>query len=72
MKQDASISQSNKTILYTNSKMKVQGTLTDACEKVLGEHKSDKEVIPITGDDGLLFKVFVMHAFAKNYKESAA
>jgi hypothetical protein len=31
-----------------------------------------KEVIPITGDDGLQFKVFVMHAFAQNYKESAA
>jgi hypothetical protein len=30
------------------------------------------EVIPIIGDDGLQFKVFVRHAFAQNYKKSAA
>ncbi len=49
------------------------GTLTHACESVLSYAKTaDGEVIPITRDDGLHFKVFVMHAFAKNYKESAA
>jgi hypothetical protein len=52
--------------------MKAQGTLTDVCEKVLEYVKSDGEEIPITGDDGLQFKVFVMHAFAQNYEESAA
>jgi hypothetical protein len=52
--------------------MKVQGTPTDAFEKVLEYVKSDGEVIPITGDDRLQFKVFVVHAFAQNYKESAA
>jgi superfamily II DNA helicase RecQ len=32
MEQDATLSSSNKTIVYSNSKMKAQGTLTDACE----------------------------------------
>ena len=53
--------------------MKAQGTLTHACESVLTYAKTaDGEVIPITGDDGFQFKVFVMHAFAQNYEESAA
>jgi hypothetical protein len=58
--------------VYTHFKMKAQGTLTDACETVLDYAKSDEEVIPITGDDGLQIKFFVMHAFAQNYEESAA
>ncbi len=58
--------------VYTHSKMKAQGTLTDACETVLDYAKSDGEVIPITGDDGLEIKFFVMHAFAQNYDDSAA
>ena len=52
--------------------MKTQGSLSDACDKVLDYAKSDGVVIPITGDDGLQCKVFVMYAFAQNYKESAA
>ncbi len=72
MKQDASMSSTNKTIAYTNSKMKAQGSLSEACDKVLEYAKSDGVVIPITGDDRLQFKVFVMHAFAQNYEESAA
>jgi superfamily II DNA helicase RecQ len=72
MKHDTTLSLSNKTIIYTNSKMKAQGTLTDACETVLDYAKSDGELIPITGDDELQFKVFVMQVFAQNYKESAA
>jgi hypothetical protein len=39
--------------------MTAQGTLKDACEKVLEFLESDGEVITITGDDGLQFKVFV-------------
>jgi hypothetical protein len=72
MNQDATLSLSNTTIAYTYSKMKTQGTLTDAFETVLDYGKSDGEVIPITGDNGLKFKVLVIHAFAQNYQESAA
>ncbi len=72
MKHDVSMSSSNKTIAYTNSKMKAQGSLSDACDKVLEYAKSDGVVIPITGDDGLQFKVFVMHAIAQNYEENVA
>ena len=61
MKQDATLSLMNKTIVHTiNSKMMAQGTLTDACKSVLTYTKTDGEVIPIAGDDGLQFKVFVM------------
>ncbi len=52
--------------------MQAQGTLTDVSEKVLEYVKSDGEVTPITSDDGLQFKVFVMHVFTQNYEESAA
>ena len=66
-----------KTIVYTNSKMQALGLITNAMEKVLQTSKekwrskglSDTfqsgKVIPMTGDDRLQFKVFTMHAFAK-------
>ncbi len=66
-----------KAIIYTNSKMQALGLITNAMEKVLQTSKekwrseglSDTfqsgKVIPMTGDDRLQFKVFTMHAFAK-------
>ncbi len=58
IKQNAKLSLSNKTITYTNSKMKVQGTLTgDAFKIVLDFAKSDGGVISITGEDRLQFRV---------------
>jgi hypothetical protein len=39
-------------------------------ETVLECSPNMDEVIPMTGDEGLQFKVFTMHAFANNFKDS--
>jgi hypothetical protein len=53
-----------KIIVYTNSKQQALGAITDSMEGVLDKCKIDGEAIPLTGDDGIQFKVWVMHAFA--------
>ncbi len=55
-----------KTIIYANSKKQALGTITNAMENVIQQSPNFSEVIPLTGDDGLQFKVFTMHAFVNN------
>jgi len=55
-----------KVIVYTNSKQQALGSITDSMEGVLEKRKINGEVIPMTGDDGIQFKVWVMHAFAND------
>jgi hypothetical protein len=55
-----------KTIVYTNSKQQAQGTLTDSMQAIIANSTNTREVIPKTGNNGLQFKVFTMHAFASD------
>jgi hypothetical protein len=57
-----------KTIIYTNLKKQAIGAITNAMENAIRQSTNSGEVIPLTGDNGLLFKVFKMHAFAKDNK----
>jgi hypothetical protein len=54
-----------KTIIYTNLKHSALGLISDAMEGVLEAlSENDGEVIPMTGDNGIQFKVFAMHTFS--------
>jgi hypothetical protein len=55
-----------QTIVYTNSKQQAVGSISSAMEYVLENSPNNGEVIPLTGDDGLQFKVFTMHAFSQD------
>jgi hypothetical protein len=59
-----------KIIVYCNSKKQAMVSIAAAMETVLECNPNMGEVIPMTGDDGLQFKVFTMHAFANNYNDS--
>jgi hypothetical protein len=52
-----------KTIIYTNLK---KHAIANAMENVIQQSRNFGEVIPLTRDDGLQFKVFTMHAFAND------
>ena len=54
-----------QTIVYSNSKQQAVGSISAAMESVLEKSPNDGEVIPLTGDDGLQFKVYTMHAFSQ-------
>ncbi len=53
-----------KAIIYTNSKQQALGGIMSAMELVIDRSPNNEEVIPLTGNDGLQFKAFTMHAFA--------
>jgi superfamily II DNA helicase RecQ len=53
-----------KAIIYTNSKQQALGGITSVMESVINRSRNNGKVIPLTGNDGLQFKVFTMHAFA--------
>jgi hypothetical protein len=55
-----------KTIIYTNSKKQAICAIPNAMENVIQQIPDSGEVIPLTGDDGLQFKDFTMHAFAND------
>ena len=52
-----------KVIIYTNSKKKAEESLTPSAEKVLDSLGIEGEVMPLTGDCGIMQKVFLMAAF---------
>jgi hypothetical protein len=54
-----------KVIIYTNSKVKAEETLTPMVENVLESNGVTGEVMPLTGDSGLMEKTFIMEAFAR-------
>jgi hypothetical protein len=56
-----------KTIVYTNSKRKAEETLAPMAEKILETHGIDGEVLPLTGDSGIMEKMFIMEGFAKPF-----
>ena len=54
-----------KMIWYTNSKTKAEESLVPSAEKILEELGIEGEVIPLTGGNGIMDKVFVMDAFGR-------
>ena len=52
-----------KVIIYTNSKKKAEESLVTSCEAVLEKLNIEGEVMPLTGDCGIMQKVFLMAAF---------
>ena len=52
-----------KIIVYTNSKQQAIGPINQTMEGVLQKCKVNGDVIPMTGNDSVQFKVWVMHAF---------
>jgi hypothetical protein len=58
-----------KVLLYTNSKMNAQDSLTPMAQSVLKSLNIKGEVISFTGDDGIKMKSFVMHSFCREYTE---
>jgi superfamily II DNA helicase RecQ len=58
-----------KIIVYTNSKQQAIGAITEAMERVLKSCSINGDVISLTGDDGVQFKVWVMHAFGYDHSE---
>jgi hypothetical protein len=64
-KQDYKHPTDMQTIVYANSKQQAVGSISAAMESVLGNSSNNGEVIPLTGEDGLQFKVFNMHAFSQ-------
>ena len=67
-KEDYKYKTDMQTIVYSNSKQQAVGTISAAMESVLEQSPNDREVIPLTGDDGLQFKVYTMHAFSQASK----
>ena len=65
-KQDYKHETDMQTIVYTNSKQQAVGSISAAMESLLENSPNDGDVIPLTGDDGLQFKVFTMHAFSQD------
>ena len=65
-KQDYKHPTDMQTIVYTNSKQQAVGSISAAMESVLENSSNDREVIPLTGEDELQFKVFTMHAFSQD------
>ena len=64
-KEDYKYETDMQTIVYSNSKQQAVGSISAAMESVLEKSPNDGEVIPLTGDDGLQFKVYTMHAFSQ-------
>ena len=64
-KQDYKHETDMQTIVYTNSKQQAVGSISATMESVLENSPNNGDVIPLTGDDGLQFKVFTMHAFSQ-------
>jgi hypothetical protein len=64
VKQDYKHPTDMQTIVYTNSKQQAVGSISAAMESVLENSPNNGEVIPLTADNGLQFKVFTMHAFS--------
>ena len=64
-KEDYKYETDMQTIVYSNSKQQAVGFISAAMESVLETSPNDGEVIPLTGDDGLQFKVYTMHAFSQ-------
>ena len=64
-KEDYKYETDMQTIVYSNSKQQAVGFISAAMESVLEKSPNDGEVIPLTGDDGLQFKVYTMHAFSQ-------
>ena len=55
-----------QTIVYTNSKQQAVSSISSAMKSVLENSPNDGEVSPLTGYDGLQFKVFTMHTFSQD------
>ena len=53
------------TIEYSNSKEQAVGTISAAMESMLEQSPNYREVIPLTGNNGLQFKVYTMHSFSQ-------
>jgi hypothetical protein len=53
-----------KTIIYINSKQQAMGSITNVMESVIRTSPNQGDVIAMTGDNGIQFVVFTMHAFA--------
>jgi hypothetical protein len=68
--QDYKFQMDMKTIVYSNSKKQAMVSIAAAMETVLERSPNTGKMIPMTGDDGLQFKVFTMHAFANDYNDS--
>ena len=65
LKEDYKYKMDMETIVYSNSKQQAVGTISAAMESVLEQSPNGGEVIPLTGDDGLQFKVYTMHVFSQ-------
>jgi superfamily II DNA helicase RecQ len=53
-----------KAIVYTNSKRKAEESISPMAIKVLESSGVDGEVMALTGDSGLMEKMFIMEAFS--------
>jgi hypothetical protein len=53
-----------KTTIYTNSKQQAIESITNAMESVIRTSPNQGDVIGMTGDNGIQYKVFTMYAFA--------
>ena len=65
IKKDLKNDPTMKIIWYTNSKPKAENSLMPSAEGVLEELGIDGEVIPLTGGNGIMDKVFVMDTFGR-------
>jgi superfamily II DNA helicase RecQ len=65
VKEDLTSDPEMKIIIYTNSRTKAEESLVPSFEAIVDKLKlSAKEVMSITGDDGLMAKVLLMAAFS--------
>jgi hypothetical protein len=53
-----------KTIINANLKQQAMWSITNAMESVIRTSPNQGDVIVMTGDNGIQYKVFTMHAFA--------
>jgi hypothetical protein len=72
LKQDHKHATTMKSIFYTNSKRQAVGPIAKACKLVLESNNIDGEVLFLTGDNGLMNKVFIMHSFGQEDAEENA
>ncbi len=64
-----------KSIVYTNSKCKVEESIVPKCESILKKQKNPGKVMSLTGGDGIQMKILAMHLFAwteNDHLEAAA
>jgi hypothetical protein len=72
LKQDYKYVTTMKSIVYSNSKRQAVGMIAKVCESVLEQNNINGNVLPLTGDDGLKNKVFIMHSFGQEDAEENA